>query len=63
VEIAGIASLKTRDSPAPAFSLMTDNLKVVLLLALAPPLLALGVWLLFRLRRTRASASAAAAST
>jgi hypothetical protein len=30
---------------------MTDNLKVVLLLVLAPPLLALGIWLLFRLRR------------
>ena len=30
---------------------MTDNLKVVLLLALAPPLLAFGIWLLFRLRR------------
>ena len=30
---------------------MTDNVKVVLLLVLAPPLLALGIWLLFRLRR------------
>ncbi|MDP8982543.1 MAG: hypothetical protein M3O35_18350 [Acidobacteriota bacterium] len=30
---------------------MTDNWKVVLLLALAPPLLGFGVWLLFRLRR------------
>jgi hypothetical protein len=30
---------------------MTDNLKVILLLVLAPPLLGLGIWLLFRLRR------------